>query len=528
MHWNFNLVVVLVLSFPQAQPDSQKSHSLSPMEIHLVDSICLRWASSVSSTAPFMHSTEFLKHSHSNTAPNPPFPLRVEFMKRGLKPLSSGIQKDSNKDLSRILRTEAAIKGVENKGKSWKHRQLWPKAVLEALDEAIKGCRWQAALKIFALLRRQHWYEPRCQTYAKILMMLGKCRKPEEAGQLFEIMLSEGLRPTVDVYTALVGAYGLSGSLHQAFRTVEDMKSVVDCEPDIYTYSILISSCTKFQRFDLIGHVLLEMSYVGIECNNVTYNTIIDGYGKAGMFEHMENSLADMVESGNCQPDVFTLNSIIGAYGEGRKIDKMEEWYDEFQLMGVKADLKTFNMMIKSYGKAGMYEKMQSVMDFMKRRFFSPTIVTYNTVIDVFGKAGEIEKMDKHFNRMKHLGVKPNTVTYCSLVNAYSKAGLIDKVDSIMRHVENSDVVLDTPFFNSVISAYGQAGDLEKMGEVFRAMKERNCEPDSITFACLMQAYNAHGMTEAAKELENMMVTEKRSFELQLKRKGKNAKNKKH
>ncbi|KAL1309558.1 hypothetical protein AAHE18_17G186000 [Arachis hypogaea] len=397
MHLNFNLVeVVLVLSFPQAQPASQKSQS--PMEIHLVDSTCLRWASSVSSTSPFMHSTEFLKHSH-NTAPNPPFPLRVEFMKRGLKPLSSGIQKDSNKDLSRILRTEAAIKGVENKGKSWKHRQLWPKAVLEALDEAIKGCRWQAALKIFALLRRQHWYEPRCQTYAKILMMLGKCRKPEEAGQIFEIMLSEGLRPTVDVYTALVGAYGLSGSLHQAFRTVEDMKSVVDCEPDIYTYSILISSCTKFQRFDLIGHVLSEMSYVGIECNNVTYNTIIDGYGKAGMFEHMENSLADMVESGNCQPDVFTLNSIIGAYGEGRKIDKMEKWYDEFQLMGVKADLKTFNMMIKSYGKA----------------------------------AGEIEKMDKHFNRMKHLGVKPNTVTYCSLVNAYSKAGLIDKVDSIMR-----------------------------------------------------------------------------------------------
>ncbi|KAL1300482.1 hypothetical protein AAHE18_18G185800 [Arachis hypogaea] len=429
------------------------------MEIHLVDSTSLRWASSISSTAPIMHSTEFLKHSHINTAPNPPFPLRVEFMKRGLKPLSSGIQKDSNKDLSRILRTEAAIKGVENKGNSWKHRQLWPKAVLEALDEAIKGCRWQAALKIFALLRRQHWYEPRCQTYAKILMMLGKCRKPEEAGQIFEIMLSEGLRPTVDVYTAL-------------------------------------------------------MSYVGIECNNVTYNTIIDGYGKAGMFEHMENSLADMVESGNCQPDVFTLNSIIGAYGEGRKIDKMEKWYDEFQLMGVKADLKTFNMMIKSYGKAGMYEKMQSVMDFMKRRFFSPTIVTYNTVIDVFGKAGEIEKMDKHFNRMKHLGVKPNTVTYCSLVNAYSKAGLIDKVDSIMRHVENSDVVLDTPFFNSVISAYGQAGDLEKMGEFFRAMKERNCEPDSITFACLMQAYNAHGMTEAAKKLENLMVTDKHSFGL--------------
>ncbi|MED6113980.1 hypothetical protein PIB30_075867 [Stylosanthes scabra] len=340
-------------------------------------------------------------------------------------------------------------------------------------------------------------------------MMLGKCRKLEVAGQIFEIMLSEGLRPTIDVYTALVGAYGLSGSLHQAFRTVEDMKSVVDCEPDIYTYSILIRSCAKLKRFDLIDHVISEMSYLGIECNNVTYNTIIDGYGKVAMFEDMENTLADMVESDNCQPDVFTMNSIIGAYRKSRKFEKMETWYDEFHLMGVKADLKTFNMMIKSYGKVGMYEKMQSIMDFMQRRFFSPTIVTYNTVIDVFGKAGEIEKMDTHFNKMKHLGVKPNTVTYCSLVNAYGKAGLIDKVDSIMRHVENSDVVLDTPFFNSVISAYGQAGDLEKMDELFLAMKERNCEPDSITFTCSMQAYNAHSMTEASKRLENMMLTDK-------------------
>lgn len=343
-------------------------------------------------------------------------------------------------------------------------------------------------------------------------MMLSKCKKPQEASRLFEIMLSEGLKPTVDVFTALVSAYGQSGLLHEAFSTIEDMKSVVDCKPNVYTYSILISCCAKFHRFDLIEQVLAEMSYLGIECNSVTYNSIIDGYGKAGMFEHMENSLTDMIENDNCQPDVFTLNSFIGSYGNGGQIDKMEKWYDEFQLMGIKPDTKTFNMMIKSYGKAGMYNKMKTVMDFMERRVFTPTIVTHNTVIEVYGKAGEIEKMDRYFKKMKHLGVKPNSVTYCSLVNAYSKAGRIDKVDSILRHVENSDVVLDTPFFNCIISAYGQAGDLKKMGELFLAMRERKCEPDSITFACMIQAYNTQGMTEAAKNLENMMIAVEDNF----------------
>jgi len=138
------------------------------------------------------------------------------------------------------------------------------------------------------------------------------------------------------------------------------MKSVVDRKPDVYTYSVLISSCAKFRRFYLIERVLADMSYLGIECNNVTYNSIIDGYGKAGKFEKMENSLTDVIDNENCQPDVFTLNSLIGSYGNGRKIDRMEKWYDEFQLMDVTPDIKTFSMMIKSFGKAGMYDKIKT------------------------------------------------------------------------------------------------------------------------------------------------------------------------
>ena len=74
-------------------------------------------------------------------------------------------------------------------------------------------------------------------------MMLSKCKQPKEASQLYETMLFEGLKPTVDVFTALVSAYGQSGLFRHAFSTIEDMKSVVDCKPDVYTFSVLITSC---------------------------------------------------------------------------------------------------------------------------------------------------------------------------------------------------------------------------------------------------------------------------------------------
>ncbi|KAK6933841.1 Pentatricopeptide repeat [Dillenia turbinata] len=429
--------------------------------------------------------------------------------KRSSLATQKGRQKEPSKELSRILRTEAAVKAIEKKANSKKYNHLSPKPILEALDVAVSHNNWETALKIFGLLRKQLWYVPRCQTYTKLLMMLGKCNQPEQASLLFEIMQTEGLRPSIDVYTALVSAYGLSGHLDRAICTVNEMKLVSDCNPNVVTYSTLLNCCCKQQRFDLIDHILSEMSYHGVEYNVVTYNTIIDGYGKAEMFEVMESSLADMLESGNCLPDVFTLNSIIWAYGNSGQIEKMQKWYDEFQLMGIKPDMKTFNILIRSYGKAGMYDKIRSVMDFIEKRFFSPTIVTFNTVIEMFGKAGNIEKMDEYFCKMKHQGMKPNTITYCSLVNAYSKAGLLWKVSSILRQIENSDVVLDTPFFNCVISAFGQAGDLDKMCELFLAMRENNCKPDYITFATMIQAYNAKGMIEAAKELEIEMIAVK-------------------
>ncbi|XP_030492660.2 pentatricopeptide repeat-containing protein At3g53170 [Cannabis sativa] len=471
------------------------------MESYLLDTCS--WRYSLTSTT---YSTKF--RNDSSHIPIPQIRCLHVLSKRSSSS-SREMHKNSDKDLSRILRTDAAIKNIERKANSKKYNKLWPKAVLEALDEAISNNFWETALKIFGLLRMQHWYEPRCQTYTKLLVMLGRCKQPQQASLLFEIMSSDGLQPTLAVYTALVGAYGQSGLLDEAFSAVADMKSVSDCVPDVYTYTILINCCIKHHRLDLIQRVLDEMSYFGIECSTVTYNTLIHGYGKVEMFEQMESTLTDMIESGNTLPDVFTLNSILGAYGNYGQISKMEKWYDEFQLMGIRPDVKTFNILIKSYGKAGMYDKMSSVIEYMDKRFFSPNVVTFNIVIDVFGKAGDVSMMDDYFKQMKHRGLKPNSITYCSLVNAYSKAGLIEKVDSIFMQVANSDATLDTPFFNCVINAYGQVGDVNMIHELLLAMKERNCYPDNITYATVIQIYKAQGMNDAAQAMESKMINPK-------------------
>lgn len=100
----------------------------------------LTWSSGVSSVTPFAPAT-------NEALPKKRRRFNVVSLKRRAKAGSAGLVKEPKKELSRILRTEAAIRGVENKAKSNSHKQLWPKALLEALDDAIKRRRWQSSLE---------------------------------------------------------------------------------------------------------------------------------------------------------------------------------------------------------------------------------------------------------------------------------------------------------------------------------------------------------------------------------------------
>ncbi|GLJ18005.1 hypothetical protein SUGI_0317300 [Cryptomeria japonica] len=353
---------------------------------------------------------------------------------------------------SAILRMEAAKAGVERKAKAAKKATiLYPKALLEALTDRIHDKQWQSALQVFGLLREQQWYRPNTDIYIKLLVMLGTCKQPEKACILYQMMLQERCNITVEVYTALLAAYGRNGHLDKAFSVLEEMKAIPHCQPNIYTYTIFIKSCVELGHFEHVDRLLSEMSRAGVRPNNVTYNTIIGGFGKACMFQEMENVLSLMLESQDCKPDVWTMNSTVRAFGNRGQIEKMEKW------------------------------------------------------------VGEIEKMEYFYNLMITEGFKPNRITLCSLVSAYSKGGIFNKITKVLRQMENYKIVPDTPFFNSVLDAYQRAGNMTEMEHMFHQMEDRGCQPDKITFAAMISAYRSEGMLKKVQEMENKMRRMQRS-----------------
>ncbi|XP_042068014.1 pentatricopeptide repeat-containing protein At5g48730, chloroplastic-like [Salvia splendens] len=406
----------------------------------------------------------------------------------------------SKKAISIILRREATKAVIEKKKGGSK--RLLPKSVLDALHERITALRWESALKVFELLREQVWYKPYAGIYVKLITMLGKCKQPEIAHTLFQAMIDEGCVADREAYTALMSAYSRSGLFDRAYSILDQMKKIPDCQPDVYTYSILIKSCLHVYDFDAVNSLLSEMEVHGIRPSTVTYNTLIDAYGKAKKFVEMESVLVQMLRQPHCEPDVWTMNSTLRAFGGSGQIDMMEKCYDKFLKAGIDPTIKTFNILLDAYGKTENYEKMSAVMQYMQRYHYTWTLVTYNIVIDAFGRGGDVKQMEFLFRLMQSERIKPNCVTLCSLVRAYGNAGKLEKIAAVLRFVENSDVTLDTVFFNCLINAYGLMGCIAEMKGVTEMMKRRGCKLDKVTYRTMIKAFSMNGMTGHAKELQ--------------------------
>jgi hypothetical protein len=90
---------------------------------------------------------------------------------RSPDPNSTGLKRQPKKDLSRILKNWSCYKRYWTKINSKKYNNdLRPKAVLEALDEAIKEKQWESALKVCGF--SFSWTFSSCQAFFFLLLFM--------------------------------------------------------------------------------------------------------------------------------------------------------------------------------------------------------------------------------------------------------------------------------------------------------------------------------------------------------------------
>lgn len=103
--------------------------------------------------------------------------------------------------------------------------------------------------QIFKVIQKQDWYKPDVFLYKDLIIALARCKKMDDAMQLWEDMRKEDLFPDSQTYAEVIRGFLRHGSPADAMNIFEDMKKSPD-PPEELPFRILLKG--------LLPHPLLR------------------------------------------------------------------------------------------------------------------------------------------------------------------------------------------------------------------------------------------------------------------------------
>ena len=167
------------------------------------------------------------------------------------------------------------------------------------------------ALELFDVMRCGHGYPPTLHLYKSIFYSLCKRGLVVEAESLYREMESQGLYIDRVMYTSLINQYSKDKKMKMAMRVFLRMLKT-DCELDNCTYNTLIHGFLKLGLFDKGWLVYKQMAGWGIQPDAVTNHLFISKYCREGKVDCALMLLNNMV-SCNLAPNVHSYTVLFNA-----------------------------------------------------------------------------------------------------------------------------------------------------------------------------------------------------------------------
>jgi pentatricopeptide repeat protein len=280
----------------------------------------------------------------------------------------------------------------------------------------------EEATSLFNIMEEQDDLVPDSYTFHSMLRLYQKCNMPLEAEKVYWRMVNAGI------------------------------------ELDEVMCNCVINCCGRVLPLEETSRIFQDMIGMGFCANNITFNVMIDLYGKAGMLDRARNALKLAQSQGAA--DKISFSTLINAYGKRHDFPKMEATLWEMQNAGLGGSLEAFNSMLDSYGKAGLLDKLEDVLERMKKAGCRRDLSTYNILINIYGRNNQLGKMADIFQEMHDEGLQPDRWTYNTIIRTYGCADLPDQAVKTFKEMQDADIMPDRVTYINLIGAFEKTGNL--------------------------------------------------------------------
>lgn len=233
--------------------------------------------------------------------------------------------------------------------------------------------------------------------YCSILKGFSHVKDFNNTWDVYKEILTQGLSPTVSVFNALLDACARCGKMNKVSTVLEDM-SRYNMEPNLVTYSSIIKGYCLDKQLDRALELLEHMKNTKGFCpDEVTWNTLLDGCARQGLYDRGRSLLGDMMESG-VAPSNFTLSVLVKlVYRKAsstadcsKRLDETFELCDSLaQKHRFKLNTFVFNNLVQACIVGRDLPRAMATFERMLREKCRPDSRTYTLLIQGFSSNGK-------------------------------------------------------------------------------------------------------------------------------------------
>ncbi|KAL3741375.1 hypothetical protein ACJRO7_016933 [Eucalyptus globulus] len=297
-------------------------------------------------------------------------------------------------------------------------------------------------------------------------------------------------------YNSLISGLSRHGFYVESLSVFMHMQKEYDCLfMDEFTFVGVVGACARLGAFKFLRQVHGVAIIMGLEFTKITYNSLIDAYGKCGGVDICRALFEVMPEK-----DIVSWTSMVVAYTQAQNLD---DACAIFNNMPVKTTV-SWTALISGFVQNGHGDEALDLFLQMHEEGIQPSPHTFVSDLcacadQALGERGK--QIHGYIARTCFNKALENIFIWNALIDMYCKCGDMRSAAILFLRMPKRDIVS----WNSMITGFAQNGLGHESLVFLKTMLEMNVRPDLISFLGALSACSHTGLDVEALQIFNAM-----------------------
>lgn len=333
---------------------------------------------------------------------------------------------------------------------------------------------------------RKSGLEPNTVTYNSLIHACAKANDVQRAFGVLDRMKREKVTPDNVTLCSLVDACGRARMIGKAFAVMRSLPRQFSPGRalSLPVYNALLHGCYKAKDIEAVNTALGDMRRLKLQPNVVTFSTVISAHAVAGDVDKVLSVLEEMRAVG-LRPNQLTFTSVITAYGQQGKVSSAMEIFEQARKLYGEPDQELYTSAIVAAIRGGKVDMAIKLSREMNRAGYSVSTVLNGWMRRSGDDERSGEELRNILSAMQALKIRPKRGAVESLLAAYAKEGNVDASFALLPEMSKMGYAPDLRCYRKVIECCALSGeddDIDRACALFRRVRTRSMEDKEARF----------------------------------------------